>query len=141
MASPVNDFALLIRALVKQHGGTKTEFAKAVGLTPSALSHLASNASAQASIEVCLRIARAGNISASRVLQAAGKGHVADLIERLYGPAARFARTHAQAVSARDRALLDEWRTLGVAEQRAMALLISRIAAGTGNALQHREAR
>lgn len=81
-------FRRLLLDLVKTYGGTKQDLAKAIGITPSALSHLLAHPTGTASTEVCLRLAAVTGTSASRVLRAAGKSAIADLLEDLYGEAA-----------------------------------------------------
>jgi len=124
-----NDFADLIADLARRHGGTKQAFARAIGVSASALSRLLAGHGAPPT-ELCLRIAKAAQVSASRVLRAAGRGSVADLLEDLYGePAMRRQQFAAPRLTPYEQTLLDEWRTLDVPEQRAMALLINRTAA------------
>jgi transcriptional regulator with XRE-family HTH domain len=85
----MTEFRQLLEELVTQYGGAKKDLAEAIGVTPSTLSHfLRSRAPHAPSVEVCLRLATVTGTSASRILRAAGKGDVADVIEDLYGPAA-----------------------------------------------------
>jgi len=90
-------YAQLLADLVDDFGGSKKFFADLVGITPSALSHFLhpTRYTPPPGIETCLRIATAGRCSATRVLQSAGKAHVAALLEALYGKAAERRRSSA----------------------------------------------
>ena len=124
------EFAALLADLVRRHGGTKQAFARAVGVSPSALSRLLAGHARQASTELCLRIAQVARVSASRVLRASGRSSVADLLEELYGePAMRRQQFAAPRLTPYEQTLIDEWRTLDAPEQRAMALLMNRTVA------------
>lgn len=84
------DFAKLLQDLIKIYGGTKSEFAAAVGLTPFGLSRYLTtrNATYPVPLRLCLRIARVCEVSASKVLRIGGCADIADEIEALYGAAA-----------------------------------------------------
>lgn len=81
-----SEFAKLLTGLVETYGGSKQDLARAVGISPSTLSRLLEGR--PPSTELCLRLATQTHTNASRILRAAGKGAVADLIEDLYGAAA-----------------------------------------------------
>jgi hypothetical protein len=126
-------FSTLLNDLIRSFGGTKQEFASAAKITASTLSHLlAAHGGHPPGTEVCLRIAKAGCVSASLVLRAAGKGDVADLIEELYGaPAFHRERFAAPRLTPREKAHLDGWRSLDPRTQRALTLILERATAAT----------
>lgn len=74
-----------IERLVADRYKTTAALAKAIGMTESGFSR-ASKASTF-DVENCLRLAQETGESAATVLKLAGKGHVNDLIETLYGKA------------------------------------------------------
>jgi len=78
----------LLPELIAHHGGNKQDLARAIGITPSTLSHLLADGSSAPGVEVCLRLAHATGHSPSKILRAAGREAIADLLEDLYGPAA-----------------------------------------------------
>jgi len=80
-------FARVFAECLAAYGGTKQQLAREIGITPSSLSHLVVGNNG-ASVDVCLGLAAASGVSASRILRAAGKDKIADLIEQLYGAAA-----------------------------------------------------
>jgi hypothetical protein len=85
----MDEFRQLLQELVIAYGGTKGALAHAIGIRPSSLSHLlGKDAPHVASTEVCLRLAIVTGTSPSRLLRAAGRGPIADLLEELYGAAA-----------------------------------------------------
>lgn len=127
--SQAENFSQLLTALVTQYGGTKRQFAKAAGISPSQLSHLLrpGRYTPPPGIETCLKIARAAHCSASRVLRAGGKDAIADLIEELYGEAAqRRADFRSTRVAPHEEAHLSEWRLLAPADRRALSFIIAR---------------
>jgi len=122
----MHSLADLLRRLIHAHGGSHRDFAKAVGLTGSTLSHILSgDRHYSIGIEPCLRIASVTHTSASTILRAAGKAAVADLLETLYGePAAKKALRRPAALTPHDVRLIRQLRALDVKRQRAFALLI-----------------
>lgn len=78
----MTEFRAFVAALIRQHGTAKA-VADLIGMSLSAF--LRGAQAGTWSVETCLTLAEAVGESPSRVLQLAGKGHVADLIERLYG--------------------------------------------------------
>ncbi len=113
-------FATLIRALVEAYPGSKKEFAREAEIAPSVLSRLLGGGRPPVT-DVCLRIAKAGGVSASVVLRAAGHTHTADLLETLYGKP-RVVRPEG---TAEDRALFAEVQTLDAKTRRAIRTLIA----------------
>lgn len=83
----MTEFRRLLRELVQAYGGAKQDLARAIGVTPSTLSHLLARDGAP-SVYVCLKLAQATGTSASKVLRAAKKEDIAELIEDLFGEAA-----------------------------------------------------
>lgn len=134
-------FQDLLIELIRSFPGTKRDLAKLLDITPSRLSHLL-NAGDIPSMEVCLRLADATGTSASKVLRVAGKEDVADLIERLYGPAADHRQAHKHRISPAESGFLAQWRQLDQADRRAMTILIDRLVAlkaainGTGKTVE-----
>jgi transcriptional regulator with XRE-family HTH domain len=121
----MDDFRRLLREMIKHYGGTKQDLARRIGVTPSTLSHLLNSDGRTASIEVCLRLANATGTSASKVLRAAGKGAVADLLEDLYGEAAeRRQRFVGVRLSPHEERYVVGFRTLQRQEQRAFHTLL-----------------
>jgi transcriptional regulator with XRE-family HTH domain len=113
-------FGNLIRALVEGFAGTKREFAREATIAPSVLSRLLGGGRPPVT-DVCLRIAKAGGVSASVVLRAAGHTHTADLLETLYGKP-RVVRPEG---TAEDRALFADVQTLDAKTRRAIRTLIA----------------
>jgi transcriptional regulator with XRE-family HTH domain len=119
-------FAPLLRHMLTNFGGTKQQFAKALGIAPSALSRLLNpKARLAPSILLCLRMAHLGRTNASRVLRAAAHVEAADLLEHLYGDAVATPDIGA-AVTAHELAHLVNWRQLAASDVRAFELLIDR---------------
>lgn len=127
--------AKLLAELRATYGGSQQEYADAIGITRPHLSHLLSGQPqyATASVEVCLQIAKVSKTSASRVLRAAGKGDVADLLERLYGGPA-LVRTSDPSVSDAERRLLAKLKSLDRKTYRAIVTLIETWAASVPTA-------
>lgn len=117
------NLAVLVTDLVRRFGGNKQDFAKAVGISPSALSRLmAQPMKHQPSPEVCLRLARVGRVSGARVMRAAGYAILTDLIEELFGAAADQ-RQRFFSVTPREQTHLEEWRDLDPDVQKALNAL------------------
>jgi transcriptional regulator with XRE-family HTH domain len=120
-------FSGLVLELVSDFGGSRTDFAKAVGVSPSTLSHfLGGRASHPPSTEVCLRIALASRVPPTRVLRAAGRTQIAELIEQLYGAAAKF-RQHVN-VTPHEYTHLEQWRKLDDKTRHALQLVVEHAA-------------
>lgn len=126
-------FAALLRELVQDWGGPKSSFARAIQISPSRLSHaLAGTDHFTVGIELCLRIARATGMSPSRVLRAAGKGEVADLIEELYGKAVpRPTFTQQGHRRLEQERHWDLWQSIDPRAQRALTVLLEQAAAAS----------
>ena len=76
------------------------------------------------SVEVCLRLAQVFDVSASRILRAAGKGSVADLIEDLYGKAAERRIDRGHSVTPDEVKQIHKLRRLKPRSRRAILILI-----------------
>jgi transcriptional regulator with XRE-family HTH domain len=113
-------FADLLRVILAGYAGTKTEFAREAGIGPSIVSRLLGGGLPPVP-DVCLRIARAGGVSASVVLRTAGHARTADVIEQLYGPARRGVRPEGTAA---DRALFTQIRSLDPVARKAFQTLV-----------------
>jgi hypothetical protein len=77
----LNDFREILERAAKRFQ-SKQAFARAVGLTPSRFSRVLRGESME--VVNCLKVAKLAGEAPSRVLRAAGKGEIADLIEELY---------------------------------------------------------
>lgn len=122
----LTSFAPLLRHLRTNFGGSKQQFAKALGIAPSALSRLLNpRARLQPPILLCLKMAHLGRTDASRVLRGAGHDEAASLLEHLYGEAVPHPDIGA-AVTAHELAHLVNWRQLAATDVRALELLIDR---------------
>lgn len=127
----MDEFRRLLGELVPQYGGSKQDLARAIGIPPSSLSRLLSGRARSApGAEVCLRLATVTGTSASKILRAAGKGAVADLLEDLYGAAA----TRRQAflgirLTPHEQRHVTVMRSLAPKAQRAFFLIVDCAAA------------
>ena len=119
--------AQLVDVLVRQYGGTCKSFAEAAGMTPSQLSRILhpTRNGRPPSVTFCLKIARAGHCSASRVLRVAGYVDYAALLEDLYGTPAERTIFGADLIHPAEMFLLRQWRTLSPGSQRALLFLIN----------------
>lgn len=117
------EFHEVFGELLAHWGGTKTQLAERLGITPSSLSRLQVPGH-QPSVEICMKVADVFGVSATRVLRAAGKGEFADLAEDLFGHAAERHQTkiaEEQCLSVDERNMVIHfWRRLGVDEQRLL---------------------
>ena len=86
-----SSFVTLLRAIVEAFPGSKGRFAKEIGVSPSVLSRFLSGHTTPP-IEGCLAIAKAGGVSSSLLLRAAGYDDTVTLLEELYGPPRTIAR-------------------------------------------------
>src|SRR5207237_7297499 len=94
----------------------RSAFAAALGISPSRMSKALSGKGDVFDVVGCLRVARASGISPSVVLRAAGRGAIADLIERVYGPPRR--------ITAEEDTILTAVQRLPPDMQRAIVTLI-----------------
>lgn len=116
------DFEDWVKALLDRHfGGSFQRFADQAGVTYSALKRSVKKGST--SVETLLRIAIHTGEPAKDVFEAAGKGHVHELIEQVYGEAASVSFSK----DARDIALAFDAETdpvvKGYAKKSILALL------------------
>ena len=123
-----DSFATLLRQVIAHARATKRVFARAIGIAPSSLSHyLSPDSDSTPGIEVCLLIAKHGRVSASRVLRAAGRNTIADLLDELYGPERKTLDALASSeITLSERAHLEALRTTAPATRRALILLTQR---------------
>lgn len=119
----VDTFRSFIDDLTQRHHLTKGAVAKAIGLSLSAYSR-GVRIEGTLGIDTCLRLAEWSGESPSRVLRLAQKAETAELIERLYGPAA--ARSP---LSGPDRELVGLWHELEPDAQKAISTLLHALAA------------
>lgn len=116
----------LLRQLIQGYGGTQRDFAKAIRLSGSNLSHLVSgDPHYTLGVGPCLRIALVTHTSPVPLLQAAGKGDVAELLADLYGPVtpAKAARRPAE-ITPTDVLLIRRIRSLPLKLQRGIDALV-----------------
>src|SRR4051812_1758742 len=96
----VSEFSELLTRVVAAFPN-RSAFAKAIGLNASRLSRALNTGDFPFNVTNCLRLAQVSGEPPSKVLRAAGKGDVADLIETLYG------RDRNALLSPEERELLD----------------------------------
>lgn len=111
----MSDFKAFIETQIHRYG-TAERLAHAIGMTPSAFSRGVRN-EGTLSTENCLRLAEETGETATRVLRLAGKGDVAELIERLYGRAKT-------PLSGGDREILGLWANLSQEADSAFRVLL-----------------
>jgi hypothetical protein len=102
---PDESFQSFVREQIDRYG-TARRLADAIGMSLSAFSR-GVREEGTLGIESCLRLAEQTGEAPSRVLRLAGKGPVAELIERLYGPAPLLGRPNGSELE-----LLALWNTL-----------------------------
>jgi hypothetical protein len=117
-------FQRLLEELIQRHGGTAADLAKAVGITPSRMSHLRAVGGASPGTFLCLRLAQVSGVSPTAVLRAAGKGDHATLLEEMFGPPRTFV---ASTLTVAERATIAKIRALSTREQRVFHSLIARM--------------
>lgn|SRR5262245_16925389 len=100
---------------------SQAAFANAIGIHPSHLSKALRGRGDTFDIARCLRIADATHENPSVVLRAAGRGDIADLIEKLYG----------EPRGQEERVIVDAINDLAPAEREAFTALLKRAAAKT----------
>jgi hypothetical protein len=108
----------LVTRLVRRFGSRK-RLAKAVGISLTALSRGVKHRTYN--LETCLKIATTTGESLDYVLRCAGKADTADLIDLLYGGAAR-ARLEA------DKKFLEQWHCLSQEHKTALQTLLQMLA-------------
>jgi hypothetical protein len=79
----MKEFAELLNRAVPRFTSKKA-MAKAIGLSPTRLSHALKGGEYPFNVENCLRLADVADIPPREVLRAAGKAEIADLLDRLY---------------------------------------------------------
>lgn len=114
-------FQKLMDGLFEKHGAAQP-IAEELDISLSAL--LRGVQVGTLSTENCLRLAEAYALRPSEVLQVAGKGEIATLIEGLYG------KPIPTTILASDRRRLDRWRALDAADQHILDRLL--VALGNG---------
>jgi hypothetical protein len=95
------------------------------------LSHLAAGHTGP-SVEVCLRLAAASGVPASRILIAAGKTEIAHLLEALYGSAGGSRILGGLTLSPDERELVEKLRLVRPRSRRAVRTLIDAAAFANG---------
>lgn len=121
-------FAKLLPELLREYGGSKQDLARAIHITPSSFSHIAAG-NVSPSVAVCLRLAHECGVSASKILRAADRSDVADLIEGLYGDAAVRRFDRGPRFSRDELRRVERIRTLSPRARRAIDVLIMAAAA------------
>jgi transcriptional regulator with XRE-family HTH domain len=113
---------------------TDSEFARAIGISPSTLSRwLIAAPSHPPGTDVCLRIAHLTQVSPAGVLRAAGKDEVAELLDALYGlsveaAAARIRRRGPLRLTSPEQRLIVELRALSPAVRRLALRVVQQFA-------------
>ena len=121
-------FQKLFNVCLVEFGGPKRRFAVTLGVTPSRLSHIAAG-NAVPTIHECLRIARVTNVSASKVLRAAGHWDAAELIEDLFGPAAERRLDSGPRITPDEFVMVLALRRASAQSRRAIRTLIEAVVA------------
>lgn len=104
----MTDLQQLLAGFVAEFG-SQTALGKAIGVSASRLSRVMSGEEHSLEVLNCLKLADVTGRSPSVVLRAAGKGDVADLIEKLYGKARPAGEP---AIPPIDREHLEKWQRL-----------------------------
>jgi len=108
----------LLKAEIDKRGSARA-LAKLIGLTEGRLGR-ALRGEFSLSVEKCLRVSKIAGEPPSRVLRAAGKGGIADLIEDLYAVGDDL-------ISPSERDLLARFRVLGPKAQRTLRDLLDEL--------------
>lgn len=118
MTAPTPLVDLLTRLVAEF--GSQTALALAIGVSPSRMSRLLGGTY---SLEVlnCLRLADVSGESPSVVLRAAGKGDIADLLERLYGKDSR-------GISLKHHRVIELWDRLASGDHAIALTMLDRLA-------------
>lgn len=111
-----NEFERFLDVLINRYGSGQ-RLAERMEMSLSAFLR-AAHAQRTFSIENCLILAEETGEHASQILRLAGKGDVADRIERLYGAA------KPRTLDRKAQEILALWQGLSSAEQQAFRLLI-----------------
>lgn len=113
-------FRALLKDLITRYGGNKKDFAQALGITQSTLSHWIRTVGVFPSVEMCLRLATITGENASKILRAAEKGEIADVLEDQYGAPRKHVTGHAVTATPREQAHLITLRSLGKRNRRTV---------------------
>lgn len=116
----MNDFQKLLQDISAQFP-TTLAMAKAIGVNASRLSRALNGDSYPFDALRCLRMAHATGRNATQILRAAGKGELADLIERLYGDASK------KSMNAEQSALLENFNRADRQSQHALLTLAQNV--------------
>jgi hypothetical protein len=122
-------FHLLLRTLIAKARSTKTEFARALGITPSALSRLLRPGGRRAPLDLwlCLRLAQLTRTDPYQILHALGQDDDAALLRSVFGPVPH--RGPDVSVTLREQRVLRLLRELPPREARAVTLILEAVAA------------
>jgi plasmid maintenance system antidote protein VapI len=131
-------FGAMVGELIAHYAGTKQALASAIGITASSLSHLLH--AATASTVVCLRLSKVTHTSPGKLLRAAGKGDIAELLEDLYGPARRVVIAP-PTLDPMERELLATYRRLDTGMRTALWRILRYTAGDPGVAPAGRRSR
>jgi transcriptional regulator with XRE-family HTH domain len=116
-------FGAYLRSLVTAHGGTKQDFARALGIRASKLSRLFTKPSPP-SVELCFQIAALTRTSPTRLLRLAQHTAIADWIEDLYTPTRPDAGV---TLTGAEQSHLTQWRRLTNADRAVLQRMIRRL--------------
>lgn len=113
ITNTVTDFKELLNRIADRFD-SRDALAKALGMNGSRLSRALNSGDFPFNVANCLRLAKISGEPPSKVLRAAGKADVAELLESLYKPS----------VNEGERELLDLWDTLSKQEQHGVMSLL-----------------
>lgn len=116
---PKSELAPLLRS-IRDRFPSQIAFANAIGITSSRVGRAMKGKDSLNTLN-CLRLAAAVGEPPSRILRAANKGEIADLLEQLYG-------RQATAISDRVRKTVAQLHALAGADRQAIEHLIARLA-------------
>jgi len=125
---PPAPFVRLIEECLREHGGKKQDYARAIGVSPTMLSQILAGVYRTPALELCLRVAVKCGRPIDDVLRAAGLDHVIELFDILYPPEVRHAL---RKLTPRERTLIAAFRALDSEQAQAIEVLAKRSAAAT----------
>lgn len=102
--------------------GSKRAVAKELKLTEGRLGRILNEVDKTISVKSALRLSELSGLPPSRVLRAAGKGDIAELIEKLYA-------VGRAPVSPSERELLTQWESLNTRSREGLLTVVGQLAA------------
>lgn len=107
--------------------GSKRAVATHLQMTESRFGRILSQPDQSLSVLGCLRLSELTDDPPSHILRIAGKGDVADLIEKLYA-------VGKSPVSGTERELVDQWRLLNTRARESLSTILVQLATGSKKA-------